>query len=121
MERKLWRVALILSIGLLILACCHAHAHADERVLPPGTTVQLPRGGERVVLDSTQFLVDRSSVDRANATAEMNRRLKRNLMQCSESLQERERPEASWKVAARWTGIGLAVGAAFALGVLASN
>lgn len=115
-EQHHWRVAIILAVVVLALACCRKAAYGEERVLPPGTTIQLPREGDRIVLEEAQFLVERSSIDKANAVFEMERRLTRQLVECSTALDEK-RTEPSWKVAIRWTSIGIAIGAAFGLGL----
>ena len=121
MEKQLWRKALIISVAFLFLACWGScsEAHADEeRVLPPGTTIQLPRDGDFIELLDPMFLVTRPALDNANVAFEMNRRLTEDLMECSGVLQEREKKEASWKSALRWTGFGAAIVGSFTLGLL---
>lgn len=93
-------------------------AYADEYVLPTGTVIQLPRDGERIVLEGSHFAVDRSSLDRANAEAEMSERLTRDLATCSARLETRSKPESAWRIAGRWTLFGIAVGGAFVAGLM---
>ena len=112
--------ALIL-VGLLVAcysACQPIEALAEERVLPSGTVIQLPRDGERIVLTDTHFVVERESLDRANATAALNARLTSALAECSVTLQQQSKPESGWRVAGRAALWGISVGAAFVLGAL---
>jgi hypothetical protein len=109
----------LIALGLVLAAVAVAHADEPEpRILPAGTVIQLPRGGEQLTLTETRFLIPRPQIDRANATAELARRLEADLLACSSELAERRKPEPGWRVGLRWTLIGAAIGAAFTLGSL---
>jgi len=121
LQRQSSRWALIL-VGLLVAcysACQPIEALADERVLPSGTVIQLPRGGERIVLTDTHFVVERESLDRANATKALNARLTSALAECSVTLSQQRKPESGWWVAGKAALWGVSVGAAFVLGAWA--
>jgi hypothetical protein len=115
MEAKSLKGLIVLGI---VLALC-AVARADEpeaRILPEGTVIQLPRGGETLTLTDRRFLVSRADVDHSNVTDVIARRLTADLLGCSEALEAKRRPEPGWQVGLRWTLIGVAVGGAFVAG-----
>lgn len=58
---------------------------------------------------------------KANVERNMAKKLRADLMKCSRSLVRHSSPEPRWRIAVRWTAIGLAVGSAFALGVMAGR
>jgi hypothetical protein len=107
-----------LGLGLILLVAIMRTSYADPetRILPAGTKIQLPRGGEEIIIGFELFLIPRSEIDRANATARVVQKLENELVKCSSELAERRRPEETWKTATKWTTIGLAVGAAFVAG-----
>lgn len=106
------------AVTLAFALAAYGTAYAEERVLPAGTVIQLPRDGERLTLKQPHFLVERGSVDRANAAVEMNKRLAADLVECSKALAACSAPEPGWRVAGRWVLIGIAIGAAFTAGAL---
>lgn len=119
--RLLWGRAKSPFIAIVLLAL-HAlalpHLFAEERVLPAGTEIRSPENVEPLVLDVTHFLVERDSINRANATAELNRKLQIALIACQH---EKADEEPTWQTTLKWVGIGLAMGGAFALGVVVAR
>ena len=115
-SRQHIRVALLV-IGLSLAAYAACGQAADAQPLPAGTVIERP-DGERVKLDVTHFLITRDQLDRANATAATAKRLEIMLGEVTQRALELSKPEAGWKVAARWTSIGTAIGAAFVAGLL---
>lgn len=120
------RTLAVVALVVLQLAIARA-GYCDETWLPAGTIVTPPlneKTGRRSApfeLDEAHALIHRETIDQANAVAEMSRKLRVELVQCSEALAEErleDDPEPGWIAGAKWTALGLALGGAFAAGVL---
>ena len=114
--RLFWGRALVFTIAMCVSIPGARPLFAEERVLPAGTKIKSPDPDVAIVtLTETHFLVERESVNRANATADLNRRIQKALLDCEERKEERE---PVWQTSLKWVGIGLVMGGAFALGVV---
>lgn len=122
-----WGRGSALIVTLILASFVSTAARADERLLPAGSEIDVvddpdSPGDEtdHFMIEETHFLVERRSIDRANAAAEAAQRLERELATCTERVLEATQPPASgsgWVSAVKWTGIGVAVAGAFAAGV----
>lgn len=114
MEKQFW--------GLILLCFClslSAPAIAEERVLPVGTEIRLPNGAELSVKDQTHFLVERSSIDRANAARAAEIRLNESLKECQRYLitaTETKKPIKS-NLLTYGAGLGIALSLGVAIGI----
>jgi hypothetical protein len=95
-----------------------AKAEQPNRVLPPATRIDVP-GEPQIELSVHHFLINRTTVDNANAAARAKARLDKQLKECRKQLLIEEEPSGSTKV--WWVAIGGAAGAAFVLGYLAGT
>lgn len=117
MDAQIRRALTLIAIGLLVagLSTCRP-AYGEPRRLPEGTIVIVPgQSGSR--LSGPRYLVTRSELERAIARDEVATRLETALVECSRSVVRATRPEPGWRIAGRWTAIGLAVGGAFVAGL----
>ena len=104
----------------ILLAVLGLPARAEPpRALPAGTVIVVD--GEKYTTNQPYWLSSRAQLDAANTAAEMERRLERQLVTCSEALAEAEEPPPQWQVAVKWGALGVAIGGAFALGVIAAR
>jgi hypothetical protein len=102
----------LVAITVAVALALPGSARADERVLPKGTEVRTP-DGKSLRLDASHFLLERDTVDWANAQAATNRRLSEQLQKCRE---ETAKPEPGWSKW-QWAGAGGAVVVAFLAGL----
>lgn len=114
-----WLALIVLGLLLCGLAHCTPSAYAEEEyVLPAGTAIRLPHDGDAFVLSRPAFLVERSSIDKANAEAALNDKLQQAVVDCNTAVVQATRPrsEPGWITAVKWAAVGVAIGGAFALG-----
>ncbi len=105
-----------ITCALLLVFCLPAHA--DEYLIPAGAVVKVS-GVPDLRLGHPHYIVDRESVDNANATATAKRRLEKDLGQCREDLLEmvvaKDGPGVWTSV--KWTASAVAVVGVFAAGI----
>ena len=112
---------LIRIITVFVLALPANSGFAEERVLPPLTVVKSPNG-ETLTLRETHFLITRVSLDKANATAQVNRELSASLKRCAEEKRKlSKQDDPKWVTALKWSAVGLGIGLAFTAGTLAAR
>lgn len=111
------RIVTIVFTCVLLLAFC-LPAHADEYLVPTGAVIRVS-GVPDLTLQHPHYIVDRESVDNANATATAKRRLEKDLSQCRADLLEmvvaKDGPDI-WATV-KWTAIATTVMGAFAAGI----
>ena len=120
-ERRLL-VLFLVAAGLVVASArCSPKAHADEAVLVERgstVTIQRPDGSVTTMEAAEQALavVTRAQIDRANAAAEMSRRLAESLTELAKANRRLAAPEPPWKSALRWSAYGVSLSAAFIAG-----
>ena len=109
---RLMIAAVTLGLFMAMYACCPMQpAHAEPKFLQPGAQCL----AEPVKVESV--VVTRDSFVRAIATAKSEQRCTGLLGECTRRVVRVSKPEAQWKVAARWIGVGIGMGVSFWLGV----
>lgn len=113
---------MVALIGLLMAsygACSH-EAHADRLMMPKGWHITVTDDKGSVVRDEmlkeVEFIIDRAGIDQNNKSAEMERRLTNDLLDCKSEIIELRKPEPGWRIAARWALWGVGISGAFVLG-----
>jgi len=108
-----WLVAIVLLTAL----ASPALADEIEPTQLTGPVTELAPGPHLLHLVSPHFVLDRDAIDQCNADGASVVELERQVMDLSADLVERSEPEPGWRIATRWTAIGLAIGAAFVAGI----
>ncbi len=98
----------------LVLLTGVARADQPNQVLPPKTRITIPEKPP-IDLKVHHFLINRPTIDKANATYTANQRLTSQLKECRAL--HKPTKSSKWK----WIGWGASVGAAFTLGILVSR
>ena len=63
-------------------------------------------------------VVSESRLRSANVRLRLAKKTEASLVACAKTLAAQSRPEPGWRIAVKWAAVGLAVGGAFALGVM---
>ena len=124
-QRQFPAVAIVCGLLVAGIVACSGVAFADDKgVLPAGSKCQRPSAPEwpnlspEVAYAVDRFAVTRPQLNKANAAAETARRLEALLADVTTTALRLSAPEAGWKIAVRWSAIGIAIGAAFVGGAV---
>ncbi len=121
-------------LTLCLLAVLGSTAHAQERtdVEPAGSVVTHPAprpdctaedgcDGRTVTRGVDHFALPRLMAERALTANELAERRLDKLLECEARAERLRTGEPRWMTALRWTGFGVALGAAFAAGVMVAR
>jgi hypothetical protein len=107
-SKRRWQL-LLLAVALLAALVSPALADEIEVTQLTGPVTELAPGPHLLHLVSPHFVIDRDALDRCNADGARVPELERQVLDLSADLVERSRPEPGWRIATRWTAIGLEV------------
>ena len=116
MSRRADRLAIAAAVlGLLLATYARCSplrpAHADTQTLRPGEQcVARP-------VDVPSLVVSAESAAKRLADAREVPRCRAALAECTRRVVRATSPEPTWRVAVRWVGVGLAMGASFYAGL----